>query len=232
MDSKSKKGLLKPQDSYDSEDDSVSSDDELLGDGVPSIQHVNGGAPSGFTDPDDMSASINAPEDKMNVIYIIFFIQGTGMLLPWNFFITAKSYFTYKFEENDGIQDTFENSFALAAMVPGVISLFFNVFLTGRISRNLRFATSLFIMFFAFVATTILVKINTQHSPDTFFAITISCCVVLNLATGIFQGTCFGVAGIVGQRYMQAIMGGQAAAGIFAAAVSYTHLTLPTICSV
>jgi len=216
MDS-SKKGLLK---SYDSEEDSISSDDELLGEGVPSVQHVVSGAPSPVCTDDpngSISVSINASEDKLNMIYIIFFIQGIGMLLPWNFFITAKSYFTYKFTENDGIKDKFENSFALAAMIPGVLSLFLNVFLTGRVSRNLRFIASFVVMFFAFVATTVLVKINTQDSPTTFFAITICCCVVLNLATGIFQGTCFGVAGIIGQRYMQAIMGGQATAGIFAA---------------
>ena len=41
--------------------------------------------------------------------------------------------------------------------------------------------------------------------------------VILNLSTGVFQGTIFGVAGIVGQRYMQALMSGQALAGIFAA---------------
>ena len=159
MDANAKRGLLKPMDSYDSEEDSISSDDELLGgEGVPSIQTRSGAPPATFTDPDDLSSSLNAPEDKGNVIYIIFFIQGIGMLLPWNFFITAKSYFSYKFQENAGYQDRFENAFALAAMIPGVLSLLFNIFMTGRISRNFRLTVSLTVMFLAFVATTVLVK--------------------------------------------------------------------------
>ncbi|XP_066914502.1 equilibrative nucleoside transporter 1-like [Clytia hemisphaerica] len=220
MDTNAKRGLLKPMDSYDSEEDSISSDDELLGgeERVPSIQTRSGAPPaSSFTDPDDMSASLNAPEDKGNVIYIIFFIQGIGMLLPWNFFITAKSYFSYKFEENATFQDRFENAFALAAMIPGVLSLLFNIFMTGRISRNFRLTLSLTVMFLAFVATTVLVKVDTQDKPTMFFAITVATCTILNLATGIFQGTIFGIAGIIGSRYMQAIMSGQATAGIFAA---------------
>jgi len=220
MASNPRRGLLRPS---DSDEDSISSDDELLGNEgtIPSVQTRDPPASSTtalpFTDPDELSSSINAPEDKGHAIYIIFFIQGIGMLLPWNFFITAKSYFSYKFTEDATIQDKFENTFALAAMIPGVLSLGFNIFLTGRISRNFRLATSLIIMFLAFTATTVLVKVDTEEKPKMFFAITVSSCIVLNLATGIFQGTIFGVAGIIGQRYMQAIMSGQATAGIFAA---------------
>ena len=219
MESNPRRGLLRPA---DSDSDSISSDDELLGNeggGIPSVQTRNPPAFSTkpFTDPDELSSSINAPEDKGHVIYIIFFIQGIGMLLPWNFFITAKSYFSYKFTENASLQDRFENAFALAAMIPGVLSLGFNIYLTGRISRNKRLVTSLLIMFVMFVATTVLVKVDTEDNPKMFFGITVATCILLNLATGIFQGTIFGVAGIVGQRYMQAIMSGQATAGIFAA---------------
>ena len=218
--SSSKRGLLG---SVDSDEDSISSDDELLGNEgrIPSVQTrdplTTQSAVPPFTDPDELSSSINAPEDKGHLIYIIFFIQGIGMLLPWNFFITAKSYFSYKFKADAALQDRFENAFALAAMIPGVISLGFNIFLTGRISRNFRLAASLIVMFIAFVGTTVLVKVDTQDNPKMFFAITVCTCTVLNLATGIFQGTIFGVAGIIGQRYMQAIMSGQATAGIFAA---------------
>ena len=217
MESSQRRGLLRPEDS----EDSISSDDELLGDegGIPSAQTRDPPVPTTvpFNDPDEFSTSLNAPEDKGNAIYIIFFIQGMGMLLPWNFFITAKSYFSYKLTEDVTLQDRFENAFALASMIPGVLSLGFNIFLTGRISRNFRLAISLLIMLVAFITTTALVKFDTQDKPSMFFAITVSTCTVLNLATGIFQGTIFGVAGIVGQRYMQAIMSGQATAGIFAA---------------
>lgn len=219
----SKRGLLRSLENYDSEE-SGSSDDELINssnkydDNFPSVQQ----SPVVVTGPEDISSSINAPADRWNIIYIIFVLQGVGMLLPWNFFITAKDYFTYKFTENDYFKDKFENAFALSAMFPGVISLFLNIFLTGKVSRKLRLSVALGIMFLIFVVTTVFVKIDTQDRPKMFFGLTVGSCIILNTAGGIFQGTTFGVAGIVGQRYMQAVMSGQALAGIFAAVADLT----------
>ena len=34
----------------------------------------------------------NAPQDKFNLVYIIFGWLGVGTLLPWNFFITVNDY--------------------------------------------------------------------------------------------------------------------------------------------
>ena len=211
--------------SYDTEDEeSLNSEDELL---IPSSE-----SDDGKTGPFDDTAvsilgsgggssnamsSISAPVDRYNAIYIIFFIQGIGMLLPWNFFITAKSYFDFKFAKNHDIQSRFENAFALSAMFPNVISLFLNIFLTGKISRAFRIITCLIIMFLMFVLTTVLVRIDSHTWTKVFFAVTIVSVIVINLSAGIFQGTIFGVAGIMGSKYMGAIMNGQALAGIFAA---------------
>ena len=204
--------VYKKLDSYDTEEEDeeeTDSNNELSSD-IPSVQHQ-------FPDPDGASSSVNAPPDNYNVIYIIFVIQGIGMLLPYNFFITAKTYFDYKFTSDQSIQKKFENGFALAAMFPALISVFINIFLSSRLSRGIRVITGLMVMFTTFVATTALVKIDSQQWPGKFFAITIVCVVIINFSSGIYQGTLFGVAGIVGLRYTQAIMSGQAVAGIFAA---------------
>uniref|UniRef100_A0A673VVW7 Uncharacterized protein n=1 Tax=Salmo trutta TaxID=8032 RepID=A0A673VVW7_SALTR len=44
--------------------------------------------------------SRHCPEDSYCMVYMIFFLLGTGSLLPWNFFITAKHYWTYKLSNN------------------------------------------------------------------------------------------------------------------------------------
>ncbi|XP_065665093.1 equilibrative nucleoside transporter 1 [Hydra vulgaris] len=157
------------------------------------------------------------PPDRFSLIYIIFVIQGIGMLLPWNFFITATEYFNYKFEDNDSIKRNFEKAFALGSMLPSLISLTFNIFLTRRLSRTCRISSCLSVMFSMFLITTILVKVNTTKWTENFFAVTIICVVVMNLAAGIYQGTLFGLAGLTGFKYTQAIMTGQGVAGIFAA---------------
>lgn len=38
------------------------------------------------------------PEDRLNGAYIIFFLLGTGALLPLNFIMTAKHYWMYKLQ--------------------------------------------------------------------------------------------------------------------------------------
>ena len=35
------------------------------------------------------------------VVYVGFMLMGMGTLLPWNFFITADSYWQYKFRNAD-----------------------------------------------------------------------------------------------------------------------------------
>lgn len=41
--------------------------------------------------------SLQRPKDRFHGAYIIFFSLGIGGLLPWNFFITAKEYWVFKF---------------------------------------------------------------------------------------------------------------------------------------
>lgn len=168
----------------------------------------------------ELEDSGNAPPDKYNLVYIIFFIQGIGMLLPWNFFITANDYFRWKFKENQTIQEKFMNVFAISAMVPNVLSLLLNIYLTSKMSSNSRIIPSLVLMFLGFLVTTVFVWINTHAWVMGFFILTVIIVILNNMGTGIFQGAIFGVAGIVGQKYTHGLMMGQAWAGIFAAMAS------------
>ncbi|CAB1353404.1 unnamed protein product [Coregonus sp. 'balchen'] len=45
-------------------------------------------------------ASRHCPGDSYCMVYMVFFLLGIGSLLPWNFFITAKHYWTYKLSNN------------------------------------------------------------------------------------------------------------------------------------
>lgn len=37
------------------------------------------------------SETKNEPTDRLNIIYMIFYLLGMTTLLPWNFFITAEN---------------------------------------------------------------------------------------------------------------------------------------------
>jgi hypothetical protein len=55
-------------------------------------------------------AATPIPVDKSSFIYIIFFIQGLGMLYPWNVLINAAPFFTVRFKGTT-YEYVFENAF-------------------------------------------------------------------------------------------------------------------------
>ncbi|XP_066282833.1 equilibrative nucleoside transporter 1-like [Branchiostoma lanceolatum] len=162
------------------------------------------------------------PKDRYNAVYIIFFMLGLGMLLPWNIFITANMYFRNRFAKSS-YEDTFENYFSVASMVPNVVFQLLNIFVAHKVSLNLRMVVPLITMLVCFIVTAIMVWVR-DISTIGFFLVTIFTVVVINLASAIMQGGSFGVAGKFPGRYTQAIMSGQALAGVFSALASILSL--------
>jgi hypothetical protein len=73
---------------------------ERLLDGSESVDLGNDHAtpsPSESQGFDQQSSHESAPPDSWNISYWIFFLLGTGMLFPWNVFITADGYFRQRF---------------------------------------------------------------------------------------------------------------------------------------
>lgn len=177
------------------------------------------GVVSGSSD-DEPKLALIAPEDRFNLCYIIMYILGFGTLLPWNFFITANGYFSKKLESKPAFQVRFQNFFAVAAMVPNVLMMLLNIFFLQRFNRIFRMGIALLGMLVLFVLTTALVLIDTEDWTREFFAITLASMVFINMCSAVLQGGLFGFAGMLPPRYTQAVMGGQALSGVFAALAS------------
>ncbi|CAH1261457.1 SLC29A2 [Branchiostoma lanceolatum] len=118
------------------------------------------------------------PKDRYNAVYIIFFMLGLGMLLPWNIFITANMYFRNRFAKSS-YEDTFENYFSVASMVPNVVFQLLNIFVAHKVSLNLRMVVPLVTMLVCFIVTAIMVWVR-DISTIGFFLITIFTVVVIN----------------------------------------------------
>lgn len=175
--------------------------------------------------------ALNAPRDKYNAVWLIFFILGLGTLLPWNFFMTASAYFTSRLKDptiitfnqsENGTADTrsvleskFNNVMTLCAMVPLLIFTCLNSFIHQRVPQKFRISGSLAIIFVVFLITAILVKVNMEPLP--FFTVTMIKIVCINSFGAILQGSLFGLAGILPTTYTTPIMSGQGLAGTFAA---------------
>ncbi|XP_056147720.1 equilibrative nucleoside transporter 1-like isoform X2 [Lampris incognitus] len=179
--------------------------------------------------------AVNAPRDKYNAVWIIFFILGLGTLLPWNFFMTATMYFTSRLRDqpievssnhtSNGTlngQDTrnvleskFNNVMTLCAMVPLLIFTCLNSFIHQRIPQKLRILGSLMVILVVFLLTAILVKVDV--SPLPFFSLTMIKIICINSFGAILQSSLFGLTGLLPASYTTPIMSGQGLAGTFAA---------------
>ncbi|XP_066930535.1 equilibrative nucleoside transporter 3-like [Clytia hemisphaerica] len=157
------------------------------------------------------SDTINRPK-----IYFSFFLIGIGMLLPWNFFINADQYFKSKLKNNESDLKLFESAFSICSQIPCGIALIINLCLTNRVSRNGRVISTLILSTICFIVTTVLVNVDTSAWTDKFFYITLGCIVIINICSGIYQGTIFGITGAIGPRYIQASITGVSFAGLFA----------------
>ncbi|XP_076599870.1 equilibrative nucleoside transporter 1-like [Chaetodon auriga] len=179
--------------------------------------------------------AINAPQDKYNAVWIIFFILGLGTLLPWNFFMTATMYFTSRLKDpatdlssnltanqtlagvdtRNVLESKFNNVMTLCAMVPLLIFTCLNSFIHQRIPQKLRISGSLTVILVVFMLTAVLVKVD--MAPLPFFTLTMIKIICINSFGAILQGSLFGLAGILPASYTTPIMSGQGLAGTFAA---------------
>ncbi|XP_025290476.1 equilibrative nucleoside transporter 3 [Canis lupus baileyi] len=172
--------------------------------------------------------SLQRPKDRFNGAYIIFFSLGIGGLLPWNFFITAKEYWVFKFSNcsnpaageeptSSDILNYFESYLTVASTVSSVLCLMANFLLVNRVPIHVRVLASLTIMLAIFLVMTVLVKVDTSSWAYGFFAVTIVCMAILSGTSTIFSSSVFGMTGSFPMRNAQALISGGAMGGTISA---------------
>ncbi|XP_063042560.1 equilibrative nucleoside transporter 2-like [Engraulis encrasicolus] len=167
----------------------------------------------------------DAPEDRGHLVAIIFFVLGLGTLLPWNFFMTASQYFNNRLKMNTSVMSNgtvtvkkdyhFDNWMTLLSQLPLLLFTLLNSFLYPRISEAVRIAGSQVCILILFILTAILVKVDME--TDRFFSITMATIWFINSFGAVFQGSCFGLVGLLPPKYSTMFMSGQGLAGTFAA---------------
>ncbi|XP_039202962.1 equilibrative nucleoside transporter 1 isoform X1 [Crotalus tigris] len=190
----------------------------------------------------------NTPQDRYKTVWLIFFILGLGTLLPWNFFMTATTYFTNRL--NISSSDSYAN-----VSVTGKEDSYnyTNVNVTEKKEVSLSNLPSIFnnvmtlcamlplliftclnsfihqripqqIRIISSLAAIFLVfmvtaiLVKVPMEPLPFFIITMVKIVLINSFGAILQGSIFGLAGLLPASYTAPIMSGQGLAGTFAAA--------------
>ncbi|XP_015920118.1 equilibrative nucleoside transporter 1-like [Parasteatoda tepidariorum] len=185
---------------------------------------------------DDIKKGSNTVvHDKLKLVFLIFVLHGIGILMPWNMFITANSYFVdFKLNVNDPSMEQNRKNFliyvGIAANIPNVLFNALNIFVQfGSSTLGIRIIGALIIEIIIFFVTIILAMVNTTSWVGVFFGITMTSVVIINMANGVYQNSVYGLAAMLPMEYTMAVILGTNISGTFTAAIlilsiaAYTH---------
>lgn len=165
-------------------------------------------------------ASQLIPVDKLNAAYWVVWLQGVGMLFPWNMYVTAFSYFEVRFMGTP-FESSFENVFSVAFCFASVTGLAFSLKYQERIPSKHRVIGSLLVLIALSFCSTLLVLLPpTVLSGHVLFGITITSVMLSGWAVAALSGGIFGFVGKLPAMYTQAVMSGQGFAGLIVATLN------------
>ncbi|PAA91711.1 hypothetical protein BOX15_Mlig032273g1 [Macrostomum lignano] len=166
----------------------------------------------------------SAPNDAYYTVFIVFALHGIGILLPWNMFINAHSYFVdYKLYTNVSANADYRSNFmhyiTLSAQLPNMLMMAFNVFFQPtkpslKSSNDVRKLMLVILIEIGICLFTVaLAVVDSSQWPATFFGITIACIVLLNCCAGVYQSSAYGMAALLPMAYSNAIVLGNNVSG-------------------
>lgn len=159
--------------------------------------------------------NIEIPKDELNIVYLTMALYGIGALMPWNMFITAKSYFSdYKLDSTP-YSGHFIHYVGFASQIPNLIFSWINVFVhIGKDATSIRIIWSLIVELAIFSLTIGLALCDSSTWQGQFFWITMASVVLINIASGIYQNTVYGIAAKLPLKYTGAVVLGSNISGM------------------
>eukprot|EP00045_Choanoeca_perplexa_P011513 m.122705 g.122705 ORF g.122705 m.122705 type:complete len:465 (-) comp15657_c0_seq3:24-1418(-) len=162
--------------------------------------------------PEDSTVSHRSHRVAVDkLLYCLFFLEGIGSLFPWNAFITVTSFFDERFKDSS-YKGTYENYFSFSFQISNILFLLLAMRFQQRFSLYSRVMIPLVIQLLVFSAMTVLTKV--QVPTNSFFIVVMVLTLISGGATAFLQGGLFGLAGVMPEQYISALMGGQGLGGL------------------
>lgn len=152
--------------------------------------------------------------------YLTFLVIGVSYLWPWNSFLSAIPYFALRLEGHAVLQESVSSSLMLISTVTST-AIF--IYLVGRqkdANYTARIGYGELIIAAAFLVLALSCLVFTASSPVAYYVFILITMLVSTFGTSYAQNGSFAIVNLFGPIYAQAIMVGQAVAGILPPIVS------------
>ncbi|KAD4889237.1 hypothetical protein E3N88_21310 [Mikania micrantha] len=158
------------------------------------------------------------PKDPYNIAYIIHFLLGAGYLVPWNSFITAVDYFQVLYPEKH-VSKVFSVAYMVAAMTVLILLTWWSSSAMMkppgfRVRLNLGYGLFVLALMVAPVTDWINHRSEAKRGSNMAFVVLVSMVALTGFAEGLTGGSLVGATGKLPGRYMQAVVAGNASAGV------------------
>eukprot|EP00123_Amoebidium_parasiticum_P001711 comp12873_c0_seq1/m.8053 comp12873_c0_seq1/g.8053 ORF comp12873_c0_seq1/g.8053 comp12873_c0_seq1/m.8053 type:complete len:482 (-) comp12873_c0_seq1:301-1746(-) len=168
----------------------------------------------------------NAPVDRWCLLEVIFVLQGIGMLLPWNAFLTITNYWSYKMVGSPFFGN-YMNYFTFVSTTVQTIASIIVARLLHRIEVRTRVLLPLAFTLLAFVLCLAFVWIE-SFSGTPFFVVTIVFVALLSVSMGLQQTGVYSVSSYFPDVYTQRALQGAAWGGVVISSINvFTILGSP-----
>jgi hypothetical protein len=149
-----------------------------------------------------------APEDKGSFVLIFCFLNGCGVLLPWNAILASLDFFEYRMNDYNP-----QFVFPFAVNFLQLIMMFFVSILGANLSYNFKIG----VMYLLTSVLTIILPLFAEFF-HTHESVAFSLCIVTLLCFGVcvafLQASGFGFTGVLPFKYMGVFMVGQGVSGV------------------
>ncbi|KAL9128635.1 MAG: hypothetical protein Q9217_002731 [Psora testacea] len=147
--------------------------------------------------------------------YYIFLLLGISMLWAWNMFLAASPYFQHRFAASPKLLSAYSPTLLSVSTVTNLISMLILTHLQSNAHYPHRIILSLILNIIGFTLLALSTLMFRGVSEGIYFGFLMSMVFFASLATGLCQNGVFAyVSGFGVGEYTQAIMTGQAVAGV------------------
>ena len=170
--------------------------------------------------------------DKYHAAFLIMYLQGIGVLFPWNAFITCTNYYNLRFA-GTSVATSYESIFTTSFTLVGLVTIVALQWAQECVSIRSRVVGGLLTQTLVFTVASALAiqpltlsdtefEASIAASGERTFGVLVGCLCVAGMAQAVLTGSLMAYASVFNSpRYFQAISAGMGVAGLTVALANF-----------